>query len=142
MTYTIYEPNGKITGTYSSSVEEYVTQYLADKLYIEGEYSNDYYITDGVAVLKPANPSVNELSYDFNYDTKQWELNLPLTEHRIKNTRSILLEAVDRVNPLWYASMSEQQKAELAAYRQALLDITKQPGYPLSIEWPVKPQSL
>jgi hypothetical protein len=29
---------------------------------------------------------------------------------------------------------------EWAAYRQALRDITKQPGFPLEVEWPVEPE--
>ena len=38
------------------------------------------------------------------------------------------------------AAMGAEKAAEWDAYRQALRDITDQPGYPAEIEWPVKPQ--
>jgi hypothetical protein len=143
MNYTIYDDQGKIISTYGSSDLNQVEEYLADKNYVEGLYSSEYYyISDGQPITKPTNPSTNTLVYNFNYTTKEWDLDKDKTEHKIKYVRSILFEAVDKVNPLWYVSMSEQQKTELAAYRQALLDITKQSEYPLSIVWPVKPKWL
>jgi len=36
-------------------------------------------------------------------------------------------------------SLTEEQKEAWATYRQALRDITKQPGFPESIEWPSTP---
>jgi hypothetical protein len=38
------------------------------------------------------------------------------------------------------AAMGAEKAAEWDAYRQALRDITDQPGYPAEINWPVKPQ--
>lgn len=35
--------------------------------------------------------------------------------------------------------ITKAKQAEWAAYRQALCDITKQPGFPASIQWPVQP---
>ena len=35
--------------------------------------------------------------------------------------------------------ISEQKREEIKAYRQLLRDISKQPGFPRNIEWPVKP---
>jgi len=34
----------------------------------------------------------------------------------------------------------EAKLAELKAYRVSLLQVPKQPGYPLEISWPVKPE--
>lgn len=42
-------------------------------------------------------------------------------------------------NPLRWASMSEAQKQAVADYRQSLLDITSQVGFPHEVVWPVKP---
>jgi hypothetical protein len=53
-----------------------------------------------------------------------------------------LNQTVDRVNPVWYASLTDSQRAELASYRQALLDVTQQQGFPDSINWPEKPSWL
>jgi hypothetical protein len=60
----------------------------------------------------------------------------------IRSARNMRLALVDRVNPLWYASLSAEQQTELAAYRQSLLDITDQAGYPNTIVWPKKPTWL
>jgi hypothetical protein len=38
------------------------------------------------------------------------------------------------------AAMGAEKAAEWDAYRQALRDITDQPGFPAEINWPVKPQ--
>lgn len=35
--------------------------------------------------------------------------------------------------------MSEEKKAAWTAYRQALRDVTKQPGFPFNVEWPAPP---
>lgn len=35
--------------------------------------------------------------------------------------------------------LTPEQKAEWAAYRQQLRDITDQPGFPENINWPIKP---
>lgn len=55
--------------------------------------------------------------------------------------RSILLNAVDTIvtNPLRWASYNEEQQAVIAKYRQDLLDITDQEGFPKDIVWPQSP---
>lgn len=55
---------------------------------------------------------------------------------------SILQATVDRVNPVRYNTLTSEQQAQLAAYRQALLDVPAQAGFPTAIEWPIKPQWL
>ena len=54
----------------------------------------------------------------------------------------ILQHTVDRVNPVWYANLTAEQQAELAAYRQALLDVPAQSGWPTTISWPSQPSWL
>jgi hypothetical protein len=47
---------------------------------------------------------------------------------------------VDSVNPIRWESLTQQQKDELIAYRQELLDIPQQVGFPVTIIWPDPPQ--
>ena len=61
---------------------------------------------------------------------------------RIKQIRNELLKFVDRVNPIWYSTLTDAQISELKTYRQSLLDITLQTGYPTDIYWPEKPNWL
>ena len=58
---------------------------------------------------------------------------------RARQSRNQLLAQVDRVNPIWYASLTAEQQTELAQYRQALLDVPQQESFPDNISWPTKP---
>lgn len=55
---------------------------------------------------------------------------------------SILKRSVDPVasNALRWSSMTADQQQAWAAYRQALLDIPQQPGFPHEVTWPSKPE--
>jgi hypothetical protein len=68
----------------------------------------------------------------------------PTTEELAANARSqrdTLLQEVDSIvgNPLRWASFSQTQQTACADYRQALLDVPQQPGFPNTINWPTKP---
>jgi hypothetical protein len=43
-------------------------------------------------------------------------------------------------NPLRWASMSAEEQQAWADYRQALLDIPDQEGFPHNVNWPTKPE--
>lgn len=46
---------------------------------------------------------------------------------------------VDSMNPMRWASMSEAQQSAWMEYRQALLDVPAQDGFP-NVVWPIKPE--
>lgn len=52
---------------------------------------------------------------------------------------TLFAETVDRINPLWWASMTEEQQAEATAFRADCLAIGEQEEYPYNITWPAKP---
>lgn len=56
--------------------------------------------------------------------------------------RSGLLQELDSIvgNPLRWASFSQAQQTAWANYRQALLDVPQQAGFPNTINWPTKPE--
>jgi len=60
---------------------------------------------------------------------------------KIRAQRDSLLLTVDAIagNALRWASLSAEQQAEWAAYRQALLDVPQQAGFPDNITWPQEP---
>lgn len=43
-------------------------------------------------------------------------------------------------NALRWAALTDQQRQAWGDYRQALLDITKQSGFPHNVTWPAKPE--
>jgi len=61
-------------------------------------------------------------------------------EEAVRGLRDTLLkEKIDTFNPIRYAALTPEQQQELAAYRQALLDVPAQAGYPADVVWPVPP---
>ena len=59
-------------------------------------------------------------------------------------TRDSLLKELDFVvmNPLRWNSFSPNNQEQIATYRQQLLDITQQKSFPISIDWPIKPDFI
>lgn len=51
-----------------------------------------------------------------------------------------LRNQVDRLNPIRWNLMNEEKKQEWINYRDALLAIPDQEGFPWDIEWPVLPE--
>lgn len=54
---------------------------------------------------------------------------------------NILATVVDPLvsNPLRWAALTPEQQAAWATYRQALLDVPQQAGFPNNITWPTEP---
>jgi hypothetical protein len=61
-----------------------------------------------------------------------------------RGIRGYLLERLDTFvsNPLRWSGISEDLQAQVAAFRQALLDVPQQAGFPNDIVWPVAPSFL
>ena len=59
---------------------------------------------------------------------------------QVRERRDWLLRTeVDSYNPMRWESLTAEQQNAIRVYRQALLDITAQPGFPWTIEWPEQP---
>ena len=70
----------------------------------------------------------------------QAELDAELSEE-LRMEREGLLAEVDVIagNALRWASLSAEEQNAWAVYRQALLDVPQQAGFPNDVVWPVKP---
>lgn len=77
----------------------------------------------------------------FNVSTMEWEYVATEAAMTARSDRDSKLAELDILvtNPLRWGDFSEDLKQKLAAYRKALLDVPQQPGYPLSIVWPIPP---
>lgn len=67
-----------------------------------------------------------------------------LTEEELKQlNRNIrdkwLRRHIDIINAVRWNSFTEEQQSAWSEYRQALLDVPQQPGFPHNIIWPTKP---
>lgn len=81
--------------------------------------------------------------YEIGYAPK--EIPLAIQERRIRDERDIrLVNDCDMITMLRFNAMDEDQKQEWITYRQALLDIPQQEGFPWGGDttvapWPQKP---
>ena len=62
-----------------------------------------------------------------------------LTREARAKRDNLLKETVDSVNPMRWEALTELQKDAWRAYRQALLDVPQQEGFPTNISWPEVP---
>ena len=140
MKYTIYNPvTGQIISTKTFSQGETIPD---DMSVLPGDISTEYYIANGQPVKKSPDPSNHWSRYNYDYTTYTWVINPVITSFLTRQFRDDLLGLVDRVNPVRYATLTDQQKTELAAYRQALLDVPQQVNFPTDVVWPAKPAWL
>lgn len=144
MKYTIYNPNtGKIQDSVTFANQEIADLNLNGKSYISGLYNEiEYYIKDGQAIKKDPDPSTTDIIFHFDYNTKQWVKVVDFRASNIRQQRDQLLTQIDNVNPIWYASLSSEQQTQLQVYRQDLLSVPQQSGFPESVDWPAKPTWL
>lgn len=65
-------------------------------------------------------------------------------ETLIRNKRNNLLQNLDSYvnNPLRWNNYNQEQQNDFARYRQELLDITQQSGFPDDVVWPTAPANL
>ena len=70
----------------------------------------------------------------------QAELDAELAD-QLRGERDGLLFELDAFvgNPLRWGSLSAEQQDAWAVYRQAVLDVPQQAGFPNDVTWPVKP---
>lgn len=75
---------------------------------------------------------------DYARAEEQWRKDLP---DGIRRDRDRFLQlTVDKLNALRWAQLSEIQKKEAQEYRQALLDVPQQSGFPENVQWPEMPK--
>lgn len=136
--YIIYNDLGKILRTGTCLDGDFLYQAGQDEYILEGSANPDlYYIVDSSVIELPTKPSENHY---FDYSIKQWVFNFELADSKAKYTRDRLLaEGPDRISPVWWSSMTNEEQQAWTFYRQALLDITNQVDYPEFIVWPIKP---
>jgi len=141
MNYTKYHPTtGEITSRLTITDSASLQANLPDEHYLDGLYHPDQHYIDiatKTPIAKPVKPTANH-TWDAN--NKIW-IDADLI-NRIRIQRNQLLIAIDKINPVWYASLTAEQQQELATYRIALLNVPQQANFPTAIEWPLKPSWL
>lgn len=102
--------------------------------------ASEYYVKNNRAYRYPARPGAGAWQWDLATET--WQFDAAKTARDLRALRDRALAGVDRVNPMWWASLSPERQTQLQAYRQALLDLPQQPGWPMEVIWPERPRWL
>lgn len=58
----------------------------------------------------------------------------------VRADRDARLECVDKINPIRWGEMSDDEKQQWIDYRIELLDVPQQAGFPHKIDWPERPK--
>jgi len=136
---TIYDNQGCVLGCYTSNDPDMLMMNLQHHNWIEGAVPADHYIKDGQAWPMGPRPDTEDLKHSWDYANCAWKLNVETTANNIRQRRNNMLSDLDRVNPVWFNSLTTQQQSELAEYRLALLAVPQQSGFPTQVNWPAKP---
>ena len=136
MNYTIFDnTTGKILKTVTTN--NIATQLGINESYIDGVYDDSlYYIQNGIPIEIPTKPNQHSI---FNWQTRQWDIELSSTKYFIVKSRNRLLAECDWTQ-FTDVTLSSETKNAWVTYRQELRDITIQPGFPLDVVWPTKPE--
>ncbi len=127
-TYTIYKnSDGSILRCITTIADNIAANVPSGYSYIEGSsHPKKQVVTSGSIV----NKSDSDITA---YDTLQ-------SSNEIREERDKRLKLyIDTLNPIRWNALSSTKQTEWATYRQALLDIPDQSGFPNSVTWPTKP---
>lgn len=64
----------------------------------------------------------------------------PLEDIQREIRNKYLILYVDIMNGVRWGSLTPEKQSEFIAYRQALLDVPQQSGFPTNINWPIPPE--
>jgi hypothetical protein len=130
---SIYDSRGAILESMEGS-EEDIRLFTIGKQFIEGFFpANKYYVSQSQAI--EFSPKPDNTVWDWNQ--KQWVVSFDILNAEARRKRNKLLNESDWTQ---LADINPDIKELWKPYRQALRDITNQPGYPLNIIWPTPPQ--
>jgi Phage tail assembly chaperone protein len=144
ITYINVMPNGEIVGSgvTQDGLEEFIfpvegaTTILGH--HVEAGSPNYYDFLAQQIVPMPPRPKGE---YRFDYALKSWVFDTAGAAKKAYAKRDELLKnGPDRISPIWWSSMTAEQQAAWSQYRQALLDVPQQAGFPADINWPTSPQ--
>ena len=137
MIYSVYDPiTGQILSTIFDSTDS------SPNNSVPGNYNDQEHYVDietKNVIFKSSKPTDDHL-WDIN--SKTWIVDNTKLPNQMRKKRNQLLSVIDKVNLIWYSSLSVEQQTQLQNYRTALLNVPQQDGFPNNINWPSKPSWL
>lgn len=139
--YVVYLPNGDITRAGVCPPDDIDLQASPGELVMEGvcTSTDTQYVVNGQIVDLPPRPT-DSTFYHFDYEKGVWVFDSDAAADAALSTLdSLLRDGPDRISPIWWESMDAATKAVWGKYRDDLLDVPNQPGFPKTIVWPTRP---
>ena len=135
--FVVYLSDGSVVRSGLCQDETFEMQNNDGEYLLEALYTGNQYVVDGELVDMPPQPSED---YVFDYQNKAWVFDSFSASQKAYALRNQLLnDGPDRISPMWWSSMTIEQQQAWSQYRQDLLDVPNQSGFPADIVWPVLP---
>lgn len=137
--FVVYLSDGSVVRSGLCQDETFEMQNNEGEYLLEALYTGNQYVVDGQLVDMPPQPSED---YVFDYQNKSWVFDTFSASQKAYARRNQLLnDGPDRISPMWWSSMTLEQQQAWSQYRQDLLDVPNQSGFPVGIVWPVLPEN-
>jgi Phage tail assembly chaperone protein len=137
--FVVYLSDGSVVRSGLCQDETFEMQKNDGEYLLEAIYTGNQYVVNGQLVDMPPQPSED---YVFDYQNKVWVFDTFSASQKAYARRNQLLnDGPDRISPMWWSSMTLEQQQAWSQYRQALLDVPNQSGFPVGIVWPVLPEN-
>lgn len=143
--FALYKPeSGEIQISGAVPSEEYLFGYEQSDLNLitSGQPIDiaSFWVVDGALSFRGGPPSDVHVWNGEEWVVDESMLSTQL-ESSVRSTRNRLLKMhIDSMNPMRWFELTEEQKQAWSIYRQALLDVPQQDGFPRNVVWPSKPQ--
>jgi hypothetical protein len=143
ITYAYYSADGRyVQSGFSSELNEVAPEDIPSGC---GVYYGAVEITDqyhDVVTNRPVSMGVQPGEfYKFDFPSKQWVPDSAEAARAARARRDALLQQSDWTDTASApARLGQALYDQWQTYRQALRDVTAQPGYPFDIIWPIPPQ--
>lgn len=121
-------------GRSPQSLDAEAVAHIPGAVIVEADQPSATYYRGGEFLEPPASPGAG---YVFDDGAFAWVFDPAVASEEARAHRAGLLAACDWTQ---LPDVPVAIKTAWAAYRQALRDITDQPGYPENIIWPIAPQ--
>lgn len=130
----IYKLNNQVAGWIDLAKSEF--DVLGSSIDHDGSFELDITLADGQTL-----DNIDVINQTADVITIPVPSEEELAAQAVRQQRNQLLLELDAIvsNPLRWNSLTQAQHAAYAVYRQDLLDIPQQPGFPMNVTWPTKP---
>lgn len=137
--FIVYLPSGQVVRFGDCQDDTFDLQKGEGEYLLQGEFTGNQYVNNYTLIDMPPKPS---LDYVFDYQIKEWMFDtFNATQQAYAKRDELLRNGVDRISPVWWASMTEQEQQAWSQYRQDLLNVPQQQQFPQVIDWPVSPDA-